>query len=334
MPLRLSVLDYSPVDESCTASEALLASTALAGAAENLGYERFWVSEHHHSDALAGVSPELLMMHLAGATSRIRIGSGGVMLPHYNTLKVAENFQLIEALHPGRTDLGFGRAPGADRAILEALNEEKGMPMSYEDKVRDLKSFLTGGFSEGHRHAGLRARPRTSTSPEMWLLGASGNTATLAAQEGVGFTFAHFINPTMRGPRAAGVYRETFIPSALHSTAEVLVAVFVAVADTAQQAQDLAGAFHLWLAQTENGQTMTALPSIESTKRHRPSGNELAAISRNGPRLLAGTASQVINQLQDLAALYDTDQVMVNPNIPGIDHRIRSLELLAHANRY
>jgi len=152
-----SILDYSPVDEGGTARDALNATTRLADA---LGFERFWVSEHHHTDSLASTAPEALMMHLAASTDRIRVGSGGVMLPHYSSIKVAENYKLIEALYSNRVDLGFGRALGADHLMTHALNEEKGAELAYADKVRDLEAFVSGRYPAGHRFSGVVARPR------------------------------------------------------------------------------------------------------------------------------------------------------------------------------
>lgn len=326
--MRLSILDYSPVDEGGTAAEAL-ADTRKLARADALGYERFWVSEHHHTDALAGVAPEMLMMHLADSTRRIKVGSGGVMLPHYSSIKVAENYKMIEALHPGRVDLGFGRAPGADALISHALNEEKARDLPYDVKVSDLKSFVTGHYPVGHRFARAAARPKISTSPQMWVLGASGSTAGLAAKEGLGFTFAHFINPGGRGVPAAQAYREQFVPSELQPEPEVIVTIFVAVAESRSKADDLATAFHLWLAQIESPAALTALPSVSTARHHRYTAGEAATIERNRNRLVFGTPSEVRSQIEQLAEAYSTDQIMINPNVPGLDARMTTIELVA-----
>ncbi|MGV9867234.1 LLM class flavin-dependent oxidoreductase [Rhodococcus koreensis] len=327
--MRLSILDYSPVDEGANARDALSATTRLAQHADALGYERFWVSEHHHTDSLASTAPEGLMMHLAASTDRIRVGSGGVMLPHYSSIKVAENYKLIEALYPDRVDLGFGRAPGADHLITHALNEEKAAELAYEDKVRDLKAFVSGTYPAGHRFSGVVARPRLDSLPQMWLLGASGNTADLAATEGLGFVFAHFINPSGRGPHAAEAYRRRFTPSVFLPDPEVIVAVFVAVAETEAEARASAASVHLWLAQVEGPGPVHRFPSVETARRHRYSSSEEAAISRNQRRVLAGTAPQVYAGLADLARRYRTDQIMILPIVAGAAARMRSIELLA-----
>lgn len=332
MSLRLSVLDVSPVDEGSTARDALIASTNLARHAEELGYERFWVAEHHHTDSLASTAPEMLMMHLAANTSRIRVGSGGVMLPHYSSIKVAGNYKLIEALYPNRVDLGFGRAPGADSLVTHALNEEKQENLPYPQKVQNLKAFVTGEYPIGHRFASTIVRPEIDTLPQMWMLGASGNTAELAAQEGLGFTFAHFINPSGRGPRAAENYRRAFRPSVVQHEPGVIVAVFVAVADTDEEALALTETFHLWLARVESAYPLSFLPSLATSQTTVRTPADLAAIARNRPRMISGTAPDVFAQLEALAKIYGTDQLMVNPLVPGERARLRTLELLAESN--
>ncbi|MFC9355871.1 LLM class flavin-dependent oxidoreductase [Rhodococcus sp. NPDC057014] len=326
--MRLSILDYSPVDEGETARDALNATTRLAQQADALGFERFWVSEHHHTDSLASTAPEGLMMHLAASTDRIRVGSGGVMLPHYSSIKVAENYKLIEALYPNRVDLGFGRTPGADHLITHALNEEKGVELAYADKVRDLKAFVSGAYPDGHRFSGVVARPRLETTPQMWVLGASGNTSELAASEGLGFVFAHFINPSGRGPHAADAYRRRFTPSAFLDQPEVIVAVFVA--DTEDEARESAATVHLWLAQVEGRRApVHRFPSVRTARQHQYSPAEKAAITRNQPRVLAGTAPRVYAGLTALAQRYRTDQIMILPVVAAAEARLRAVEFLA-----
>ncbi|QXW01361.1 LLM class flavin-dependent oxidoreductase [Rhodococcus globerulus] len=327
--MRLGVLDYSPIDENLTASEALASSTRLAQEAERLGFSRFWVSEHHGIEALASVSPEVIMSHIAAHTKTIRIGSGGVMLPHYSSMKVAENYRSLEALNPGRIDLGFGRASGADRLVTAALNDEKTGVLPYPSKVEDLVGFLTGRHAEASGYTGLTASPAAPTVPVPWVLAASGSTAALAGMYGLGFTFAHFINPSGRGAAAAKQYRESFVPSTFLAQPSVIVAVFVAVGDTEQDAVELADAFHLWLAHAESPTPFDRIPSIATTREHRWTNSELTTRERNAGRLISGTPTRVVEQLRQLADAYGTDEVMINPMVPDERNRTAVLARLA-----
>ncbi|MFJ5956467.1 LLM class flavin-dependent oxidoreductase [Paenarthrobacter sp. NPDC092416] len=327
--MKLGVLDYAPIDEGATPSRALRASTRLVQTAERLNYSRFWVSEHHGIEALASVSPEVLIGHLASATSRIRVGSGGVMLPHYSSVKVAENFKTLEALNPGRIDLGFGRAPGANARLSAALNDEKSGQLPYPTKVADLLGFVTGEHGSSSKYVGVSASPDAESLPLPWVLGASGTTAELAAANGIGFTFAHFINPSARGPRAVEQYRRDFRPGSFLTEPAVIAAVFIVVGQDAAEVNDLTAAFHLWLAHAESASPFSRIPSLERTREHAWSPSELSARERNEGRVIAGTAAQVVQSLRELADGYGTDEVMVNPMMPGEHRRLAALESLA-----
>src|SRR5699024_5490920 len=189
--VKLSVLDYAQIDELKDAQSAVKESTDLAKVAEKLGFHRYWVAEHHNVPAFASSSPEMLMMHIADSTKKIRIGSGGVMLTHYSPYKVAENFRMLEALHPGRIDLGIGRSPSY-RIVNRALNETKRERLSYEQQVQDLFKYLTDNKSTDHRFNDLIATPIIKTTPEMWMLGSGMNGAKVAADNGTAYAFAHF----------------------------------------------------------------------------------------------------------------------------------------------
>lgn len=327
--MKLGVLDYAPIDEGATPQDALQASTRLVQAADRLNYSRFWVSEHHGIEAMASVSPEVLIAHLASATTRIRVGSGGVMLPHYSSVKVAENFKSLEALNPNRIDMGFGRAPGANPRVSGALNDEKSGLLPYPQKVADLLGFLTGDHAAESQYAGVSVTPDAGSLPLPWVLGASGSTAELAAANGLGFTFAHFINPSARGSRAAEQYRREFRPSAFLTEPAVIAAVFVAVGRDEAEAADLTDAFHLWLSHAESAAPFSRMPSLERAQNHTWSRFELAARERNEGRMIAGTAAQVAQALRQLADDYGTDEVMVNPMMPGENCRLAALEALA-----
>jgi luciferase family oxidoreductase group 1 len=327
--MRLSILDYSPVDEGFLPNDAFTSTVKLAQHAEEAGFHRYWVSEHHGMPATASNSPEILMARIASATARIRVGSGGVLLPNYSSLKIAENYQLLEALFPNRIDLGFGRAPGADQRITAALNDEKNKELPYARKVSDLVGFLTGHHVTGSQYSGMRALPQTVNKPRPFVLGASGATAEIAAQSGLGFTFAHFINPSTRGPSAANAYRAAFQPTDFSEKPDVVVAVFVTVGETETQAEAYADAFHLWLSHAESASPFDRVPSLETTRNHQWMPGEIGVRQRNEGRLVFGTAPQVVSQLRELAEAYGTDEVMINLMMPGEQARLNAVRALA-----
>jgi len=329
--LKLNILDYSPVDEGLMPSDALASTIRLAQLAEQKGAYRYWVSEHHGMPAAASNSPEILMSHIAAATKDIRVGSGAVLLPNYSSLKIAENYQLLESMFPNRVDLGVGRSPGADSRIGEALNDEKGKAIPYTKKVSDLIGFITGDHHEKSYYRGIKAHPETSTTLQPFILGASGSTAEIAAQLGLGFTFAHFINPTGDGAQAAEAYRRAFQATHFSSAPSVIVCVFVAIADTEAEASRYADAFHLWLAYAESANPFSRVPSLSTTEKHVWSPNEEAVRRRNAGRLISGTPQQVADQLRSLAELYGTNEVMVNLMMPGEQARFNALEGLSQA---
>jgi luciferase family oxidoreductase group 1 len=327
--MQLSILDYSPVDEGLMPADAFLSSVRLAQLAEDKGFVRYWVSEHHGIQATASNSPEILMARIGSATERIRVGSGGVLLSNYSSLKIAENFQLLEALFPGRIDLGFGRAPGGDQRTIAALNDETRAPLPYPRKVADLLGFLTGKPTAFSRYAGMRALPQTAAPPQPFVLGASGSTAEFAAQAGLGFTFAHFINASARGASACEAYRAAFRPSDFQAEPSVVVAVFVAVGTTEAEAEAYADAFHLWLSHAESSAPFDRVPSLETTRAHNWSASEVATREHNRGRLISGTPKFVIAQLRALAHAYGTDEVMINLMMPTEAARMSAVAALA-----
>ncbi|MCT9812180.1 LLM class flavin-dependent oxidoreductase [Acidovorax sp. Be4] len=329
--MKLSILDYSPVDEGLLASDALAATVRLAQHAENKGFSRYWVSEHHGMPAAASNSPEILMARIASATKTIRVGSGAVLLPNYSSLKIAENFQLLEALFPNRVDLGFGRAPGADQRTGAALNDEKRGTIPYPQKVADLLGFLTGRHMPDSRYTEMRAHPETREKPQPFVLGASGSTAEFAAKEGLGFTFAHFINPGSDGPQAAKAYRAAFEPTDFSAKPSVIVSIFVAVGDTEEEAMEFSDAFHLWLMYAESGKPFNRVPSLATTRAHLWTPNERAVRERNQGRLISGTAPEVVEQLRDLASAYGTEEVMINLMMPGESARLSAIDTIIAA---
>ena len=328
--LRLSVLDQSPVRPGATARQALLETTQLAQLADRLGYTRFWVSEHHNTTTLAGPTPEVLLAHLGAHTQHIRLGSGGVMLPHYSALKVAENFKMLEALHPGRIDLGIGRAPGADRLTAYALNPSNQFKEEdFIEQLVDLQAYLRDDATPGTIHERVQAIPQIDTQPALWLLSSSGQSGHFAARLGMGFTFAQFINPN-GGPAAMRDYRQQFRPSPELAAPEATVALFVLCADTEEKAAALAKAMYIQLLRFDQG-LRGPYPTAAETAAYRFSPEELARLRYHAGRVVSGTPEQVHTQLTNLAVAYDVSELLITSITADFDDRLRSYELLAEA---
>jgi luciferase family oxidoreductase group 1 len=326
--MRLSILDQSPVRTGSTAAAAVQETLELAEAAERLGYHRYWLAEHHATAGLAGTCPEVLIPAVAARTSRIRVGSGGVMLQHYSSLKVAESFRVLETLFPGRIDLGIGRAPGSDQLTARALRDD-GSPDYFPQQVSDLVGFLHGALPEGHVYSKVLAMPTGPTAPEMWLLGSSDASAAVAAHFGTGFSFAHFINQD-GGAEVTRAYRRQFRPSEWLDTPRSSAAVFVVCADTEAEAQRLAKSRQLFIVRLYTGRA-GRYPSIEEAETYPYSERELAILHHAQQRTIAGNPEQVRERLEALAADYEADELIVVTITHDPKARRRSYELLAKA---
>jgi luciferase family oxidoreductase group 1 len=272
--LRLSVLDLSPVVAGSSGAQALHHTLDLARLADALGYHRFWLAEHHNTGFTACPAPEVMIGHVAGVTARIRVGSGGIMLPNHAPLKVAETFKVLHALHPGRIDLGLGRAPGTDGMTALALRRSRealgvdGFPAQLDE----LLAFLSNDSAGDYRFGRVRAIPDGVPPPPLYLLGSSDFSARLAADKGLGFAFAHHINP---GPaiEALRLYRDNFRPSATLSAPASLVAVSAICAETDAQAHELARSVELAILRLYQGGP-GPLPSVEEATAYRYSDDE------------------------------------------------------------
>lgn len=328
--IKLSILDQSPIAYGSHAREAINQTIQVAQTAERLGFHRFWVSEHHDASSLAGSTPEILMTHLAAKTNTIRIGSGGVMLPHYSAYKVAENFRMLEALYPHRIDIGLGRAPGGMPRSTLALQEGKVRQAHYGQQIDDLIAYLTDSLPADHRLGGLSASPVIDTVPEMWLLGSSDDSGHTAAQKGTAYMFAHFINGD-GGADVVRSYQKHFKPSLLRDKPESSVAIFVLCADTDEQAELLASSLDLALIMLVTGQRSQGTPTIEMAQAYPYSQYELAIVQENRKRMIVGGPAKVKRQIEDLALAYQTDEVMVVTTTNQLADRIHSHELLAAA---
>lgn len=328
--MKLSILDQSPVSEGSTPAEALAQTASLAREADRLGYHRFWVSEHHGARGLAGSSPEVLMAHLAAVTSTIRIGSGAVLLPHYSAYKVAENFRLLEALYPGRIDLGLGRAPGGGALATKALQENRsGGADLYELQIRDVITYLQGAADSSHRFAGLEATPSVNTAPEIWLLGSSGDSAVLSARLGTSFAFAEFINGG--GREAVQSYLSSFRPSPAAAAPRSLVAVFASCAESPEEASRLASSMELSLVLLEKGHVSTGTPSIEAALNYKYTPYDRFRIEDNRRRMVIGSPEEVHRQFMALTEQYQCDEIMFATVMHSFEDKLKSLRLIAEA---
>jgi luciferase family oxidoreductase group 1 len=325
MTYELSVLDQSPVPEGFAPAIALRNSIDLAVACDRLGFLRYWVAEHHNSAALAGSSPEILIGHIAENTGRIRVGSGGVMLTHYAPLKVAESFKVLEALHPGRIDLGIGRAPGSDQRTAAALargGQRLGIEC-YPSMVAELRDLLAGRVDSTGPLAGIEARPRTDLAPELWLLASSQDSAAIAAHLGTPLSWAHFISPG--GEAICGAYRDQFSPSADCPAPRLSVGVSVLCAETESEAEALAEGLRAWRASAVRGPIPA--PGRRRTTRRDPLAVTPADAGER--RIVYGTPARVKGELDELAEQYRADEVIAVTICHDHATRVRSYELLA-----
>ena len=333
-PLALGVLDQVPVPYGTPPAEALGQTLALARAAERLGYRRYWLAEHHDTPSLAGTAPEVLVAAVAAATSSIRVGAGGVLLPYYSPLKVAETFLVLEALHPGRIDLGIGRAAGTDPRAEAALLASGGASgdRRFAEHVAELLAFLglleAGELGEDYEWAGVQAMPVGPGAPDVWLLGSSSYSSACAASFGLSYAFAHFITPTF-GPQLVAGYRRRFRPGVCEAPRGV-VAVAAVCADTDAEAQRLASSADLWRLGPEGSERPPILPPEQVAARPLTE-IERMRVAQSRANVVVGDAARVATRLRALADEFGVDELVVVTVCHDFDARCRSYELLAEA---
>ena len=326
--IKLGILDQSIVHHGKTAKEALDETITTAKLAENLGYGRFWVSEHHNSKFIAGSAPEILMAKLASETKTIRIGSGGIMLPNHSTLKVAENFRLLESLFPGRIDLGMGRAPGGDRITASLLNPSNTFSEeSYLKQLDHLQHFFTD--SAATPYGPMLAVPQAASIPEQWILSSSGGSSSIAAKFGMGLAVARFING-FASPEIVSNYRKHFKASEQLSAPKVLLSISVLCADTEAKAMEMRKYIDYVLIQFEQGK-FDGFGDAAAINNYKFSPSELERIRNNSGRVISGTSEQVKEQLLTLAHDFDVDEIVVSAMANNSEARKHSFELLAEA---
>lgn len=329
MAFPLSVLDLSPIDTGLNSTQALRNTIDLARQAERLGYTRYWLAEHHNSSMLASSSPEIMIGHVAQATTDMRVGSGGVMLPNHSPLKVAENFRVLAALHPGRIDLGIGRAPGTDPMTALALRRSKAKlgADDFADQLAELFAFTSEGFPAEHPFRTVTATPVDAPLPPVWLLGSSDYSAQAAAALGLGFSFAHHINP-QAAEFATRLYREQFTPSDLLREPRTMVATSVVCADTEERVEELFASMALAWVRLRSGRS-GPLPAPKEALAHVYTSIERTLVQSVRSQRIIGTPSTVKQQLDDLITRTGADELMITALVYGHENRLHTLELLA-----
>jgi luciferase family oxidoreductase group 1 len=328
--VRLSVLDQSPIAEGSTGTQALRNTLDLARRADALGYHRYWVAEHHGGPMLAGPSPEALIGPIASATERIRVGSGGVMLPHYSPFKVAETFSLLSGLYPGRIDLGIGRAPGTDAMTMFALQRDRrqASPDDFPQQLAELLAYLDGSIPDDHPFARLADHlPGRPERPEPWLLGSSQDSAIWAAQLGLPYSFADFIN--REGAPIAALYRERFEPSTQLATPRIAVGVWALCADTDEEAERLALSSRMAMILLREGK-LIPVPPVEKAQAFFAERERTGGPGRSR-RTVVGSPATVRAGLEEVAALYGAEELILVTITHDHAARVRSYELIADA---
>ena len=327
MSLPLSVLDLVPVTTGSTASEALQRTVDLAQLAERMGYSRVWYAEHHGMPSIASSAPEVIIGHVAAKTESICVGSGGVMLPNHAPLLVAERFHTLEALFPGRIDLGLGRAPGTDAAHIRALRSFDGDQFPHQ--LAELVALSRGGFPADHPLASVRVTPAGVDLPPIWLLGSSGASAAFSGSNGLGYAFAGHFSPAPARP-ALDAYRAAFEPSETFPKPHAILALAAVCADTDEEARHLARTMELTWARIRTG-AFHPLPSPEDVLAHDFSAAELQAVEQYRQIAVVGDPETVRAELLRRAAAAGADEVMITTNVYDPAARLRSYELVAEA---
>jgi luciferase family oxidoreductase group 1 len=329
--VSLAVLDQSPVPQGSSPAQALAATVALARAAEALGYRRFWLAEHHNTASLAGSAPEIGIAAVAARTSSIRVGAGGVLLSHYSPLKVAEVFRTLEALFPGRIDLGLGRAAGTDDRAVRALRQFSGAggDERYPEQVGDLLDFLHDRLADEHPFAGVHAMPTGPGAPQVWVLSSSSYGADLAAAYGLRLSYAQFVSP-LHGAQVLAAYRRRFRPSGENPEPVANLAVSALCAGSDAEAERLVASHDLWSLRPEGAGSSPLLPPDEAAARPL-TDLERVLVAQHRRRRVVGAPGRVRDALLALAAEHGVDELVVRTICHDPGARLRSYELLAEA---
>ncbi|TRW24370.1 LLM class flavin-dependent oxidoreductase [Flavobacterium zepuense] len=326
--IKISVLDQSQIGRNSNAQQALKESGELVQLADQLGFERYWVSEHHNFKLVAGTTPEVLIPYLAAKSERIRVGSGGIMLPNHTSLKVSENFGMLATLFPGRIDFGIGRAPGGDRLSAQLLNPANTFSeKQFYEQLVDVQAYLRDEELPDTVHEKVKAYPIPEIMPEFWILTSSGGSAQFAAHFGMALSFAHFINP-VGGPEVVAIYRDSFKPSPELAEPQVNVGIFAYCNENQANVDEWVAEFDYRMLHIEMGATGD-LPSAEEIKTMNYTMHQRARIAWNRGRFIAGTPVVVKQKIEKLALEYNVDEIMIATWAEDFEHRKHSYELIA-----
>lgn len=327
--MRLSILDQAPISANQTAKEALEESVKLAQAAEQMGYERYWIAEHHDMPGLACPAPEVMLSYIGASTSHIRIGSGAVLLPHYKPYKIAEVYNMLATLFPDRIDIGIGRAPGGSAEVTSALSHHFlqnvwNMPAS----VKDLLHFIYNDHPEDSEFAKINAAPIPNIAPVPWLLGTSKKSALLAAEYGMAYAFGLFMSDK-DAEEILDCYYQAFKPGS-NRHPQTILTVTAICADTTERAEEIALSSLVWSIQRGKGEGHSGVPSIEDAKQYRLSEAEKDALEKMKKKMIIGNPDEVKNDLLDLHKRYKTDETMIVTITYAPEERIKSYQLIAN----
>jgi luciferase family oxidoreductase group 1 len=329
MNIPLSILDVVPIGADGSAAEAVRRSVDLARLAEEAGFDRIWYAEHHSMPSIGSSAPEILIAHAAAATKRIQVGSGGMMLPNHVPLKLAESFHTLEALYPGRINLGLGRAPGTDQNTLRALRAFDAQ--HFPAQIAELRAFSERSFPEDHAFSRIQVVPDDVELPPIWILGSSGASARLAGSLGVGYGFAGHFSPTSPLP-AFEAYRESFQPSTRFAMPHAILAISVVCAETDGRARHLATSMELGWVRLQKGK-LGPIPSPEEALAHEYSLDEQLIVERYRSMNIVGDPASVRRQIEQKVAETGADEVMISTIIYDHEERLRSHQLVAEAFR-
>ncbi|RZA09059.1 MAG: LLM class flavin-dependent oxidoreductase [Proteobacteria bacterium] len=330
--MQFSVLDLCPVGVGQTATEALDNSLLLSVLADELGYKRYWFAEHHAMGAIASSSPEIMISQVARATKHLRVGSGGIMLPNHPALRVAENFRTLEALFPGRIDLGLGRAPGTNGRTAIALRRNAATQSAddFPEQLEELEGFLSDDFPEGHPYASIRAMPQGTGKPEIWLLGSSDYSAQMAAEQGRPFSFAHHFSP-LPAELVLRLYRDRFRPSLAQAKPHAMVGVNVICAETDEEAERLASSGDLAFLRLRQTGRFDPVPTVEQALATKYSPQERYEIDEHRQKAFVGSPATVRANLLPFLDRIGAQEAIISTMVHNPEARRRSYRLVAKA---
>lgn len=328
--MRLSILDQAPISSHQTPRDALEESMKLAQVGEKYGYTRYWIAEHHDLSGLACSAPEVMLSYIGANTSKIRIGSGAVLLPHYKPYKVAEVYNMLATLFPGRIDVGIGRAPGGSAEATNALSENFLQQVwRMPDSIKELLHFLENDFPQDHPYAKVKAEPIPETSPTPWILGTSKKSAILAAENGLAYNFGQFMSDS-DGVQIIQQYKDSYIPRKERQyPPDTTLTVSVVCAETTEMATEIALSTKIWSIQKGRGEGNDGVPSIEGAKRYSLSEAETEVLEKMKHKMIIGNPKEVSERLYDLHAKSKVDEIMIVTITHSPEDRSNSYKLIA-----